>query len=284
MRKFIGLLMILLAQFSCTQPPQDSLTFKIQYQPEKTYNCTSERITNSIIKYSGAEKSLQKLKSMGHQNPTFSNKKSNTEWVLKTGKRVDETEFPVTVDYVITVSNDGKKGTPVKANFSGKFLSNNMPVFNSIVSDGLDEKDKATLLQSLQSTFTQLSFPGRKVKIGEKFSIENPSSIPMEGSTVDVVITTNYQLISISEGIAQFDISQQYTLNPKLMDNSLKGSVTGKGHLVYDIAHTIVLNYTLDTEMRINKKLDSFEFELKTNSGIVQTTKISTDWIGKVDY
>ena len=270
--------MILLVQFSCTKPPQDSLTFKIQYQPEKKYNCTSERVTNSIIKYSGKQKSLQKLKSMGLQNPTFSNKKSHAEWVLKTGKRVDETEFPVTVDYVITVNNDGQKRIPVKANFSGKFLSDNMPVFNSIVSDGLDEKDKdekTTLLKLLQSTFTQLSFPGKKVKIGEQFSIENPSSIPMEGSTVEVAVTTNYKLISISEGIAQFDISQQYALNPKLMDNSLNGSVTGKGHLVYDIAHTIVLNYTLDTEMRIHKKLDSFEFELKTNSGIIQTTKIS---------
>jgi hypothetical protein len=223
----------------------------------------------------GPEKSLQKLKSMGHQNPTFSNRKSHTQWVLKTGKRVEETEFPVTVDYVITTSNDGTPGIPVKANFSGKFINDNLPVFNSIVSDGLDEKDKTTLLQSLQSTFTQLSFPARKLKIGEQFTIENPSSLPMEGSTVDVVVTTNYKLLSISEGIAQFDISQAYTLNPKLIDNSLKGSVSAKGHLVYDIAHTIVLNYTLDTEMRINKKLDSFEFELKTNSGIVQTTSIA---------
>lgn len=276
MKKIITL-MILLVQFSCTKPPQDNLTFKIQYQPEKTYNCTSERITNSILKYMGPQKSLQWLKSKGHQNPTFSNKKSHTEWVLKTGKRVDETEFPVKVDYVITTDNDGQKGIPVKANFSGKFLSNNQPVFNSIVSDGLDEKDKTTLLQSLQSTFTQLSFPEKKLKIGEQFTIENPSTLPMEGSTVEVVVTTNYKLISISEGIAQFDISQQYTLNPKLMDNSLTGSVTGKGHLAYDIDHTIVLKYILDTEMRINKKLDSFEFELKTNSGIVQTTSIAGD-------
>jgi len=66
-------------------------------------------------------------------------------------------------------------------------------------------------------------------------------------------------------------------MNPKLSDNSFNGSVTGKGHLVYDIANTIVLNYNLDTEMDITKKLDSFEFELKTNSEIIQKTKISKD-------
>jgi hypothetical protein len=269
--------MILLVQFSCTKPPQDSLTFKIQYQPEKTYNCTADRVTNSIVKFKGTEKSLQRLKAMGRQNPTFSNKKSQTQWVLKTGKQVDGTDFPVAVDYVITTSNDGQKGSPVKASFKGKFASDNLPEFNSIVADGLDEKDNTTLLQSLQNTFTQLSFPERKVKIGEQFTIENPSTIPMEGSTVDVVVKTNYKLISISEGIANFDISQQYTLNPRLMDNSLKGSVSSKGHLVYDIAHTIVLNYTLDTDMEITKNLDSFEFELKTKSGIVQITKLSAN-------
>ena len=266
---------LLLIQFSCAKPPQDSLTFKIQYQPEKTYNHTSERTTNSFIKYMGSEKSLQRLKAMGRQNPTFSNKKSHTQWVLKTGELMDGIDFPVTVEYVITASNDGKKGDPVKASFYGKFLSDNLPEFDSIVSDGLEEKDKTTLLQSLQNTFTQLSFPERKVKIGEQFSIENPSSIPMEGSTVDMEVTTTYKLISIAKGIAHFDISQQYVLNPQLKDNSLKGAVSGKGHLVYDIANTIVLNYTLDTEMEISKKLDSFEFDLKTTSGVVQTTSIS---------
>ena len=271
------IILFLLLQFSCTTPPQDTVTFKIQYQPEKTYHHTSERTTHSFVKFTGSEKSLQRLKAMGRENPTFSNKKSHTQWILKTGKLIDGIDFPVAVEYVITASNDGEKGTPVKANFYGKILGDNLPEFDSIVSDGLDEKDKATLLQSLQNTFTQLSFPERKVKIGEQFTIENPSSIPMEGSTVDMEVSTTYKLISIAEGIAHFDITQQYVLNPKLKDNSLNGSVSGKGHLVYDMVHTIVLNFTLDTEMNIRKKLDSFEFELKTKSGIVQTTSISKD-------
>lgn len=265
---------LLLIQFSCAQPPNDSVTFKIQYRPEKTYHHSSERTIHSIIKYKGSEKGLQKLKDRGMQNPTLTHRKSQAEWVLKTGKLTDETDFPVTVEYVITVSNNGEKGTPVKANFYGKFLSDHLPEFDSIVSEGLEEKDKTTLLQSLENTFIQLSFPEKTLKIGEQFTIENPSSIPMEGSTVDMEVTTTYKLISVTDGIAQFDISQLYTMTPALLDNSFNGTVTGHGHLVYDTANTIVLNYTLDTEMAITKKLDSFEFELKTRSGIVQTTKI----------
>lgn len=276
MRKIIGLI-ILLIQFSCAKPPRDSATLIIQYQPEKTYNQTVERTTNTLIKYKGSAKSLQILKKRGLQNPTISNKKSHTEWVLKTGKLMDKTDFPVRVEYVNTVRNDDQKEIPVKANLTGKFLSDHLPVFDAVVSDGMDENHKMALLQSLQNTFTQLSFPEKKVKIGEQITIENPTSMPMEGSTIEMVVTTNYQLISIAEGIAQFDILQKYTMNPKLSDNSFNGSVTGKGHLVYDIANTIVLNYNLDTEMNITKKLDSFEFELKTNSEIVQTTMISKE-------
>lgn len=275
--KISFLLILLLMNFSCTNPPQDTVTFKIQYQPEKTYHHISERTTNSFIKFAGSEKSLQRLKAMGRENPTFSNKKSHTQWVLKTGKLIDGIDFPVSVEYVITASNEGEKGSPVKASFYGKILGDNLPEFDSIVSDGLDEKDKTTLLQSLQNTFTQLSFPERKVKIGEQFTIENPSSIPMEGSTIDMEVSTTYKLISIAKGIAHFDISQRYVLNPKLKDNSLHGSVSGQGHLVYDMAHTIVLNYNLDTEMNISKKLDSFEFDLKTKSGIIETTSVSED-------
>lgn len=268
---------LLIIQFACAQSPQESLTFKIRYQPEKIYNHSSARTLNSLIKYSGSEQSLLKLKSMGVQNPTFTNRKSNTEWVLKTGERLDKTSFPASVQYTVTVSNDGETEAPVMASFYGKFLSDNLPVFDSIVSLGLFEEEKQTLLQSLQSTFTQLSFPERHVKIGGKFSIESQTSIPMEGSTVELEVTTTYQLNRIEKGLAHFDISQKYVLLPQLLDNSLKGSVSGKGQLVYDIANTIVLNYTLDTEMEISKKLDSFEFELKASSGIIQTTSLATE-------
>lgn len=276
MNKLIAFI-VLIIQFSCLQAPQDSLTFKIRYQPGKIYNHSADRTLNSLIKYSGSEQSLLKLKSMGIQNPTFSNRKSHTEWVLKTGELMDETNFPASVEYAVTVSTDGETAAPVMASFYGKFLNDNLPVFDSIVSLGLFEEEKQTLLQSLQSTFTQLSFPERRVKIGEQFSIDSQTSIPMEGSTLDMEVTTTYQLTRIEKGLAHFDISQKYVLLPQLLDNSLKGTVSGKGQLVYDIANTIVLNYTLDTEMEIRKKLDSFEFELKASSGIIQTTSLATE-------
>lgn len=276
MKKIIGLL-ILLTLFSCANHPQDSLTFKVQYKPEKKYNQTTERTSLTVIKYAGTEKSLRKFKSMGVQNPNIITRKTQTELVLKTDKRIDETNFPVTLEYVKTISSDGKKEIPDGVIFNGQCFGGDTLVFNSIKSDGLDKKYKTALLQSVQNSFPQFSFPEKKLKIGEQFSIEHPLSMPMEGSKIDIVVTTNYKFISISNGIANFDISQEYSMNPKLMDNSFKGTGKGKGKLVYDIANSVILYYSLNNEMEINKKLDSFEFNLRTNSGFVQTTNISTN-------
>jgi hypothetical protein len=275
MKNTIGIIIILLIEFSCAKPPQDSRTFKIHYQPAKKYNQTTERTSQTVIKFSGKEISLQRLKARGVRNPTISDKKSRTETVLKTGKLTDRAGFPVTLEIVKTISNDGKKDFPDGAIFKGHCLADSMPTFNSMVSVGLDSNYKMALVELAQSTFSQLAFPVKKLKIGEQFSEDHPLSMPMEGSTIEMVVTTNYKLISISKGIAAFDISQTYTMTPTLMDNSFKGSANGKGHLLYDIDHTIILNYTINTEMQINKRLDSFDFDMKTKSGFIQITSIS---------
>lgn len=219
MRKTIALL-ILLTQFSCAHHSQDSLTFKIQFKPEKKYSQTIERTSQTVLKYSGSEKSLQILKDRGVKNPTITNKKFLKESILKTGKLIDGTIFPCTVEFIKTTNSDGKKDISDGAIFHGQCSIGNMPIFYSVALDGLDEKYKITLIQTLQNTFSQLSFPEKKLKIGEQFSIEHPLSIPMEGSTVEMVVTTTYKLISISNGIASFNISQMYIMNPTLLDNS----------------------------------------------------------------
>lgn len=274
MKKIIAFI-LLLAQFSCTKPPKDTLQFKVQYQAEKTYNTKLVRTSHTIVKYKGTNKMLQKLEAKGLSNPTISIKKSEADCVLKTGKMPDIDELPATVQFKLTLSDDGKKDHPLDAVFNGYFSSDNLPVFNDVNADRLNEEEKTICINSMENLFTQLSFSERTVKIGDDFIIESTSSIPMEGSTLDMKITTTYKLNSISNNLAKFDISQQYVLQPRLMDNSLHGSVTGKGQMVYDIANSIVANYTLDTEMNLTKKLDSFEFEMKTIGTNVQTTKVS---------
>ena len=275
MRKYYGFILVVML-ISCTKAPVDRLALKILYLPETNYNYSSEQTLHTEITYSGKEKSLRELKSRGILNPTILNKKSTTSAIIKTGKLEGDSKiFPVKVEYESVITNNGTKAAPVNAVFHGKCLIDSIPVFDVAVVNGLDKQSKMLLLESWQKSFSQLSFSGHELKIGEELVIKNPSAIPMEGSVIDMIVTTSYKLISIKNNIADFDISQQYVLNPKLMDNSFQGAVNGQGHLTYDIDHSIVMQYTLNTEMELTKKLDSFEFHLKTNSHLEQKTSIS---------
>ena len=273
MRKII-VFILLLTQFSCAKHPQDNLTFKIKYKPDTKYNQTTERTSESVIKYSGPEKSLQRLRSMGKKNPTTVSRKTLTETVLKTGRMIGE-DCPISLEYINTISSDNIKEIPDGTILKGLCLQGNRPVFNSVRSEGQDDKYKSAILQSVQNTYSQFAFPEKKLKIGEEFTIESSRSMPMDGSKIEIAIVTHYKLISILNNLANFDISQDYSLNSVLINNSFKGTGSGKGTMVYDIINTIILNYTLNTEMEINKNLDSFEFNLKAKSGFNQSTRLT---------
>jgi hypothetical protein len=274
MRKII-LLLLTLTQISCNSQTKDGLTFKVQYKPETKYSQTIVQTSHSDMKYSGSEEFLQKLKDKGVQNPTITDKKSKIESVFKTGKLTDGTNFPLTMEFVKTTSSDGKKDIPDGTLIYGHGSIGNMPTLDSIVSDGLDGEFKKTLLQAMQSTFSQLSFPEKKVKVGESFSRESPLSIPIAGVTIEMTITTNYKLLSITNGIANFDVSQVYTMKSTITKYTIKATGSGKGKLLYDVVNNYYLKYQIDTEMGMNVKLDNFDLDLNSKSGFIQTTEIT---------
>lgn len=276
MRKII-LLLLTLTQISCNSQTKDELTFKVQYKPETKYSQTIEQTSHSDMKYSGSEEFLQKLKDKGVQNPTITDKTSKIESVFKTGKLSDGTNFPLAMEFVKTTSSDGKKDIPDGTLIYGHGSIGNMPTLDSIVSNGLDEEFKKTLLQAMQSTFSQLSFPEKRVKVGESFSRESPLSIPIAGVTIEMTITTNYKLLNITNGIADFDVSQVYTMKSTITKYTIKATGSGKGKLLYDVSNNYYLKYQIDTEMGMNMKLDNFDLDLNSKSGFIQTTVITTN-------
>lgn len=63
-------------------------------------------------------------------------------------------------------------------------------------------------------------------------------------------------------------------MTPKIMDNSFTGSGSGKGQLSYDVVNCLITDYSINTELKMNKKLDYYEFDLKTINEFSQTTRI----------
>lgn len=277
--KNIFRIFILLVTFSCSSPAPapDSVRFKISYQPETTYRQTTERTAQTVISYAGSAISLKRLKDRGIQNPTISNRKAQKEYRIKTGKAGNDKIFRFNVELIKAIGGDGKRDLSEGAVFHGRCTIDSIPEFDSVALDGLDHDSKKSLIKALENSFAQLSFPEKKLKIGQVLSVDFPLTIPMEGSTVEMVVSTQYKLIRFSKETANFDIAQTYTMNPKLLDNSFKGTGNGKGQLVFDIKNRIALRYALDTEIEIRKKLDSFEFDLKTKASFVQETSIITN-------
>lgn len=273
--KKITLALLTFTQISCNGQTNDELTFKVQYKPEKKYSNTIKQTSYSETTYSGSEEFLTLLKDKGVQNPTITNKKTTIESISKTGKSKDGTNFPLTIEIIKTTSSAEKKDIPDGLLIYGHGSNGNMPTLDSIVSKNIDEHFKKTLLQAMQSTFSQLNLPERKVKVGEKFSTETPLSIPVADMTIDMIITTNYKLLNITNDIADFDVSSVYTMKTSVTKYTIHATGNSKGKLLYDISNNYYLKYQTDTELEMNTKLDKFNLNIKNKSSYTQISTIS---------
>jgi hypothetical protein len=220
---------------------------------------------------------MQKIKSNNIKNPTISKIKTKTDAELVTEKSSYGTSFLVTLTYKRIMSLDGKNQIPEGTVVHGEIIGEKLPAFSKVVSGTLDFDQKERLLQTVRSNFEQLDFPEQRLKIGDQFSVDRTSTMPMEGSVIEMMTTTTYKLLSIKDNLAQFELSQNYLMTPKMMDNSFTGSGNGKGQLSYDIANFLVTDYSIKTELVMNKKLNYFEFDLKTINEFSQQTKLVTN-------
>lgn len=266
--------MLLLIQFSCSKPKPEGLILKLQYQPQTKYLISTIRGTETVITYSGQEIAMQKLKSMNIQNPTVAKVKTKTDAELVTTEKLKDNRIPLSLTYKKTMSLDGNVEIPDGTIVFGEIKKDQLPTFNAVTSNSLNLDQQKQLLEIVRNTYDQFKFPEQKLKIGDQFSMDRPVSIPMEGSVINTVITTSYQLVRINNGLAQFDVNQNYKMTPQMMDNSFSGKGNGKGQLSYDISNSIITDYSVRTEVEMNKKLDYFEFDLKTINEFSQTTQI----------
>ena len=273
--KKILLLILIMTSFFCTAQSKKELDFKVRYKPETNYMQSVDQNTVTTIKYAGSEDFLEKLKAKGYQKPMVTNQKSTIESVLKTGKLIDKTHFPITIEFKNTPVVDGKKIIPDATIIYGKGTLETLPSLDSIVAEGMDEGFKKGFLQSMQSMFSQLSFPDQSLNIGQSFTQESPLSIPIAGTKVDMKISTTYKLLSIANGTADFDVSQVYTINTVVTGYKLDATGNGKGKMVYDIKNNYYLKYNVDTDLKMDMKVDQFSMDLSTKSSVNQTFSIS---------
>jgi hypothetical protein len=251
----------------------EGVLFKVQYKPETKYSETLEQSSQTTIKYHGDDAFLERLEDKGIKNPTITDKSSKTIAEFKTGKLTDGIHFPLTMNFISTTSSDGKQTIPDGTIIYGKSAIDSMPTLDSIFSPGMDDDVKQLFLKTMVNLFNQLTFPAKKLNVGDTFTHELPVSIPMGGLTIKMAISTVYKLMSIDNGIANFDITQVY--NMTLDEYTTEGNGSGKGQIKYDIANKFYTYYQETSEMTLKMKMEGFSLDLSSKSSYTQNISFS---------
>ena len=273
--KYKILISLIFVSISFNIYSQNELTLKIRYSPETNYSQTIEQTSENDITYSGSKEFLQKIKDKGIQNPTVTNSTSTIKSIFKTGKLNSKNFFSLTMEFLNSTNNDGKQIIPDGTIIYGYGTVDNMPKLDSIVSKDLDNKFKKELLQTMQNTFSQISFPDRKLKIGESFSQETPLSIPVLSTTIEMTMLTNYKLISIEDNLGNLEVSQNYTMKSKISNNDIVATGSGKGKIVYDIKNNFFLKHQTNGEIEMNVKMNDINVKVKSKNTFMQDVIIS---------
>lgn len=274
MKNIIGIV-VLLFVFSCSQnqPKDNRLLFSVKIKPEAKYTFQTKNSYQTEVRYEGKEKAMNKLRSMGIKNPNVMNRNSQSVMVLTSEKSLDN-YIPVKLEIVKSTGINGQSEISQGIRVNGESAGGNMPEFSSIASTKPSGVDEKAFLQAIQNNFSRLALPEKRLNIGEQFTVESTLTIPMEKSHVEIAVSTIYKLASVTNGLANFDITQNYEMNQLRMDNSFTGTGGGSGKLIYSAEKNMVTSFEMKSRLEINKKLENFLFILKTSSEFAQKIEV----------
>ena len=273
-RFFILWIAVLLISCTSNQPKDSRLLFSVKIKPETKYTFETKNSYQTEVRYEGKEKAMNKLRSMGIKNPNIVGRNSQSVMVLMADKSLDN-YIPVKLEIAKSTGSDGQPDISQGISVNGESIGGKMPEFTSIASAKPASIDEKVFLTAIQSNFSRLALPEKRLNTGDEFTVESSLTIPMEKSHVEIAVSTVYKLVSVANGLANFDITQNYAMNQLRMDNSFNGTGGGSGKLVYSADNNMVTSFGMKSNLEINKKLENFLFVLKTNSEFVQKIEVA---------
>lgn len=194
---------------------------------------------------------------------------------LKAGKLGPQNTFPFMLEYLKTTSKDGSKEIPDSTIFYGIDTIGRIPVIDSMSTHGMNEFIKKNLISTVENLLQQSCGPEKKLKVGEFFTRETPLNLDVGGIKLQLMITTTYQLKSIENGDANFDISQVYSLSSTITDHTFKAEGEGKGKVVYDIKDNYYKDYNSDVVLNMSMDIGGLYAEINSETNMdIQTTLV----------
>jgi hypothetical protein len=223
----------------------DSVNFKAQYKPNCVYNQVMNETSHTETKYDASPAMIQMLKEKGIENNSKTDKTMKVLIVLKTGSLGSQSSFPFSMEYLKTTSKVGTADIPDSTTFYGTDTLGKTPVIDSLTSPKeLSTDFKKELASTVQNILQESCGPEKKMKVGEYFTRESPTNIDMGGIKLQITTTTTYQLKSIENNTATFEIATVYTFNSTITNHTYKAEGEGKGMLVYDLKDNYYKDYS----------------------------------------
>jgi hypothetical protein len=264
---------VLILLFFAVGYSQDEISFRMQYQPKMVYDQVVMTSTHSKTIYLGVEKALEGLKDRGVKNPSIMDKKEFIKNRSKTGELKDN-KFSFSCEFTDFPNKDV---IPDGTTIYGYVEKGNKPVFDSIYSPKMLKLTKDMLFNSLKDIINQLTFPEKKMKIGESFVREMPLKIPIADKTLNMGNTILYKLVKIEDDLAYFDIEQIYTFDASQNDSDLVANGKGTGILIYDIKNTFYLTYKIDSDVYYEIGFKDLKLIIKSKTSYEQNTTITSN-------
>jgi hypothetical protein len=149
----------------------------------------------------------------------------------------------------ITDSSNIFKQVSINSNYK------NGKIYNvSILGSGITDDMKAKLKNIIEKLTQTISFPDRKLKIGDSFTNAAPIDMPVAGgSSINAEAKYTYILKDIKGDNAFFDTETELLMNNS--ETKMKASGAGKGKMIFNIKNNMTSES--NNEMTMEMAMDS---------------------------
>jgi hypothetical protein len=265
------------ALFAATSFAQKEVDFKIDYKPNTTYTSSTSQKGNVTLTFGGSEETLGMLEAQGVENPTITPIENDNKSIVKTGKATGTT-IPFITETIVDPKSPTAAALPNGAKIYGKKAAGQPPVFDSISAPGAKKEVRDIIFSTIKGSVAQLFVPATKVKVGESFTKDIPLKFPA-GMMGELEMNSNvtYMLKKIEAGKAYFDTKTIYTIDTEIQGQEVKGSGTGAGSFIYDIANGYNVQQNEDMTMEMNMSMQGMDMKIGTASKSETKTVITAN-------
>jgi hypothetical protein len=258
---------------------QDSILFKMNYKPMFQYDQILSMKMSMEMSSSGDSTFNNTLPTAGLNKPFIMNLDQRMESKTVTGKLAADKKFPVHTSAISTTTAIKDSARTNRLEMYGYATTESLPVLDSIDANNFNAEAKKALLKTMNNMFTQMEMPDKKMAVGEDYIKTSPMNIPAAGMEMNMIATTKYSLISVTDSTADFTVITNYSMNMDSKNSSIgdfNGFGEGKGEMIYSRKYNYPTKYTSSMKMEITggKQDSSLKMHIILETGLESVCSI----------